>query len=73
MDNDRERNRQGSEHRRSPASFVIVLWAEPQGMAIEPEWRWRVRSAQTGDETHFHRVAELLAYVAGETGLREPR
>ena len=48
--------------RGSSVSFVIVLTLESR--ASELEWRWRVRSVQTGEERHFREVADVLAFVA---------
>lgn len=54
------------------AAFVIALWLEPNGTAMEPEWRWRVRDVQSGVEAHFRRVADVLAYVAARSGMSGP-
>ncbi len=54
-------------------TFVIVLALEAHGVAVEPEWRWRVRSVQTGEEARFRKVADVLAYVAVQAGVPAPR
>jgi hypothetical protein len=56
---------------REPVSFVIVLWLEP-GRGAKPEWRWRVRQAQTGEEGCFRRLEDVLAYVTSRTGVAAP-
>lgn len=54
-------------------SFVILLWLEPSEGAAEPEWRWRVRQAQTGEEACFRRLCDVLAYVASRSATPAPR
>lgn len=53
--------------------FVIVLTFEPGSPGSEPEWRWRVRSVETGEERHFRRSTEVLAYVAAMADVAAPR
>lgn len=53
--------------------FVIVLVLETSRERSEPEWRWGVRSVATGDEAHFRRVADVLAYVAMKADAPTPR
>lgn len=50
--------------RGSPMAFIIVLTLESRGQSTELEWRWRVRSVQTGEERQFREVADVLAFVA---------
>lgn len=47
-------------------SFVILLWLEPSEGTAEPEWRWRVRRAQTGEEACFRRLCACFR----EAGVR---
>ena len=56
-----------------PVSFVILLWLEPRVGVAEPEWRWRVKQVQTGEQVHFWRLADVLAYVASRAGVSAPR
>lgn len=56
-----------------PASFVMLLWLEPRDRTAEPEWRWRVKRVQTGEQAHFRRLADVLAYVARQAGAPAPR
>ena len=37
-----------------------------------PEWRWRIRRVQTGEEACFRSTAALLAYIAAQSGLPPP-
>ncbi len=53
-------------------AFVIVLTLEPGNVGTVPEWRWRVRSVQTGEERHFRRIADVLAYVAATSAVGAP-
>lgn len=55
-----------------PVSFVIVLWLEPGRRGAKPEWRWRVRQAQTGEEGCFRRLDDVLAYVTSRAGVPAP-
>ena len=55
------------------SSFVITLWLEPQKAKAEPEWRWRVVHTQTGRQSHFHRLNDVLAFIAGESGVSAPQ
>lgn len=54
-------------------TFVIVLRLEPAGKGSEPEWRWSVRSVETGATGHFRRIADVLAYIAAMSGNAGPR
>lgn len=54
-------------------SFVMTLWLEPQETAAEPEWRWRVRHVQTGEQSYFRRLGDVLAFVASRSGIPSPR
>lgn len=54
------------------ASFVIVLWLEPQQASAHPEWRWRVTCVQTGERAYFHRFADVFAYVSDKAGVPPP-
>lgn len=54
-------------------SFVMTLWLEPQETVAQPEWRWRVRHVQTGEQTHFRRLGDVLAFVADRSGMPSPR
>jgi len=60
-----------SQHAES-VTFVIVLWLEPRGESLEPEWRWRVREVRDGGEASFRHVADVLAYVAERSGASGP-
>ena len=56
----------------SRASFVIVLWLEPQKEKVEPQWRWRVTCVQTGERAYFHRFADVFAYVSDKARVPPP-
>lgn len=51
----------------------MTLWLEPRETVAEPEWRWRVRHVQTGEQTHFRRLGDVLAFVADRSGMPSPR
>jgi hypothetical protein len=53
-------------------SFVLLLWLEPGAGRGAPEWRWRVRWVQTGEEACFRRTADVLAFIAERAGLPPP-
>ncbi|MEE8443642.1 MAG: hypothetical protein V3S37_07825 [Dehalococcoidia bacterium] len=59
--------------RSSGPSFVMTLWLEPSSAQEEPEWRWRVLAAPTGDRRYFRRLCDILAYVSERAGLPPPR
>ncbi|MCC6312851.1 MAG: hypothetical protein IT337_02470 [Thermomicrobiales bacterium] len=54
------------------ATFIIVLALRSRGEGGETQWRWRVRSMETGEERQFLHVADVLAYVATQTGVPLP-
>lgn len=62
---------QGS--RSSGASFVMTVWLEPREGEGDPEWRWRVSHAQTREEAHFRRLADVLAFIATQSGQAPPK
>jgi len=62
-----------TDRRASTVSFVMTLWLEPQEVKAEPEWRWRVCHVQTGEQTHFRRLGDVLAFVASRSGVPGPR
>ena len=59
--------------RGEPVSFVLVLWLEPQEEMADPEWRWRVKRVQTGEQAYFRCVPNMLAHISRQTGLPAPR
>lgn len=63
----------GQPRREGEAAFVIVLTLEAREAGAEPQWRWRVRSVETGDEAHFQRVVDVLAYIAAIARVPAPR
>ena len=66
-------NHQGGARRgETRASFVIVLWLEPQAPGAEPQWRWRVTCVQTGERAYFHRLSDVSAYVGRTAGVLPP-
>ncbi len=64
--------RQAAVRGEARASFVIVLWLEPQETGGDPEWRWRVTCVQTGERAYFHRLADVFAYVSRRAGVPPP-
>ncbi len=59
--------------RAGSVSFVLTLWVEPREVEADPEWRWKVRHVQTDQQAYFRRVADVLEFVASESGLPVPR
>lgn len=57
----------------SGASFVMTVWLEPREGDGDPEWRWRVSHAQTGEEAHFRRLADVLTFIATQSGRTPPQ
>lgn len=57
----------------SGASFVMTVWLEPREGEGDPEWRRRVSHAQTSEEAHFRRLAEVLAFTATQSGQAPPQ
>ena len=55
-----------------PLSFVLTLWAEPREVNADPEWRWKVRHIKTDRQAYFTRVADVLKYVASQSGFPAP-
>lgn len=55
------------------ASFIMLVWLEPQDSEVEPEWRWRVRHVQTGEQAYFRRATDVLAFITRLTGLPPPQ
>lgn len=56
-----------------PVTFVIVLRLEPSDSGSEANWRWQVRSVESGATGHFWRLADVLAYIAAASGTPGPR
>lgn len=54
-------------------SFILRLWLEPQEKPGSPDWRWWVQHVQSGEETHFQRLAELLNYVQQKSEAPPPQ
>lgn len=54
-------------------SFVMTLWLESRQASGEPEWRWRVTQVRTGEQRHFRRLADVLAYVSINAGVPAPQ
>lgn len=73
MRNERGRGEQTFRWSSSGASFLMTLWLEPQPGAAQPEWRWRVRHVQTGEEAYFRRLRDVLVYVGTRSGVASPR
>ena len=65
--------RRMTDQKTRPVSFLITVWLEPQQVEAEPEWRWRVRPSQADQVTYFRRVADVLAFIASESGSTGPR
>ena len=59
--------------RLGPGSFVLTLWVEPRDTGADPEWRWKVSHVQTDQQAYFANVADVLSYVASQSGLPAPR
>lgn len=57
----------------SGASFVMTVWLEPGKGDGDPEWRWRVSHAQTGEEAHFRRLTDVLTFITTQSGRPPPR
>ncbi len=57
----------------SGASFVMTVWLEPRESDGDPEWRWRVTHAQTGAEANFTRLADVLTFIATQSGRPPPQ
>lgn len=53
-------------------SFVMVLWLEGSESLAEPQWRWRVVEALSGERRYFHRLSDVLAYVSERAGASPP-
>ncbi len=53
-------------------SFVMTVWLEPQDVEAAPEWRWRVLRIGTNDVAYFRRVADVLTFIADDSGLPCP-
>ena len=60
------------EPRQGSVSFVLTLWAEPREVTADPEWRWKVRHIQSDEQAYFTHIADVLTYVASQTGLPTP-
>jgi len=54
-------------------SFVMTLWLEPQSVAADPVWRWRVTHVQTDEQNYFDRLDDVLTFIAIQSGLPAPR
>jgi hypothetical protein len=63
----------GMDRRAEPVSFVLTVWLEPQATESEPEWRWRVRRVRGDRVAYFRRVANVLEFIAEESGLPGPQ
>ena len=61
------------DHEIEPISFVMTVWLESREVESEPEWRWRVRRIQTDEIVYFRRVADVVSYIASESGLAGPQ
>ena len=53
-------------------SFVMTLWLEGREVEGPPEWRWRVRHVQSGEERCFSRLTEVLAYIEEKARIAPP-
>ena len=56
-----------------PNSFVMTVWLESREVEAEPEWRWRVRRTQADKIVYFRRVADVVSFIASESGLPGPQ
>ncbi len=54
-------------------SFVMTVWLESREVESEPEWRWRVRRSQADRIVYFNRVADVVSFIANESGLPGPQ
>ena len=52
-------------------SFVARVWLEP-GPRREQVWRGHVRHVQSGEETYFHEIARMVAFMETITGVPLP-
>ena len=53
-------------------SFVMTLWLEGREVEGPPEWRWRVRHVQSGEERCFCRLTEVLSYIEEKARIAPP-
>lgn len=53
-------------------SFVMTLWLEPREHKEQPEWRWRVRHVQSGDEACFRSMTGVLQFIEDKAGVSGP-
>jgi environmental stress-induced protein Ves len=51
----------------------MTVWLEPSDGDSDPQWRWRVSHAQTGEEAHFTRLADVLSFISAQSGSRPPQ
>jgi|TARA_Y100000031_G_scaffold129810_1_gene149101 hypothetical protein len=51
----------------------MTLWLEPQSVAADPVWRWRVTHVQTDEQNYFDRLDDVLTFIAIQSGLPAPR
>lgn len=51
----------------------MTVWLEPSADNGDPEWRWRVSHAQTGEEAHFRRLTDVLTFIAAQSGFPPPK
>ena len=52
-------------------SFVLTLWLEPSSEEA-PQWRWRVRHVQSGEDRYFARIVDVLRFTAERAGVSPP-
>lgn len=62
-----------TEIRSGGVSFVMTVWLEAGGVEAEPEWRWRVTHVQTGKQSYFRRLNDVMNFIAGESGVPSPQ
>lgn len=66
-------NPPGRERTGESVSFVMSLWMEPREVEADPEWRWRVLHVQSGEESYFKNLDDLLEFVATKSGVSAPQ
>jgi len=54
-------------------SFVIRLWLERRPTADAPCWRFQVRHVQSGEQAHCLTLADVVAFIARQSGVPGPR
>lgn len=53
-------------------SFVMKLWLEQGNQEGPPDWRWRVRHIQSGDESYFRNMSAMLKFIEEKSRLMPP-